>query len=72
VFAVESECSCNQACILLFQKNILSDRPRTRAGRFLFDDIFGIDIVSGDTDDENLRNCTCGTNSVRKDFKSIK
>lgn len=45
---------------LTFQKNV-----GDRSGRFLFDEIFGIDVSGVDFDDdsssgEKLRNCTCG------------
>ncbi|XP_046832412.1 uncharacterized protein LOC124430208 [Vespa crabro] len=35
-------------------------QPNNRTGKFLFDELFGIDITGGADDDEKLRNCTCG------------
>ncbi|XP_025268257.1 chymotrypsinogen 2 isoform X3 [Camponotus floridanus] len=36
------------------------NNSQTRNGRFLFDELFGIDIATDiETDDEKLRNCTC-------------
>lgn len=38
-----------------------ANNSQARAGRFLFDELFGIDITGGvDTEEERLRNCTCG------------
>ncbi|XP_014467224.1 PREDICTED: serine protease hepsin-like [Dinoponera quadriceps] len=60
VFAVESECACRTApisCTSFFQE---ASDSQARKGRFLFDDLFGIDITSSaDVDEERLRNCTC-------------
>ncbi|KAL6422446.1 hypothetical protein ACFW04_010628 [Cataglyphis niger] len=37
-----------------------SNNLQTRKGKFLFDELFGIDIASDiETDEEKLRNCTC-------------
>jgi len=39
------------------------NNSQIRTGRFLFDELFGIDIIdSTETDEESLRNCTCGKN----------
>lgn len=44
-----------------FQENFLNN-SQIRTGRFLFDELFGIDVIDSETDDEKLRNCTCGKN----------
>ncbi|KAL0134148.1 hypothetical protein PUN28_001177 [Cardiocondyla obscurior] len=42
-----------------FTENLLNN-SRTRTGKFLFDEIFGIDVVdTTDSDEEKVRNCTC-------------
>lgn len=51
-----------------FQENFLNN-SQIRTGRFLFDELFGIDVIdSSETNDEKLRNCTCGKNFFRKLF----
>jgi len=43
------------------------NNSQIRTGRFLFDELFGIDIIdSTETDEESLRNCTCGKNFFHK------
>lgn len=68
----ESECTLNE---VIQQYNFLhfsqeANNSQARTGRFLFDEIFGIDITSvADTDEEKLRNCTCGKISFYKSYQ---
>lgn len=56
-----ADASALTSVALFFQNNssIASSRPRD--GRFLFDELFGFDIISDiESDEETLKNCTCG------------
>jgi len=58
--------SAFQLIKFFFQENSLNN-SQIRTGRFLFDELFGIDIIdSTETDEESLRNCTCGKNFFHK------
>ncbi|XP_018055483.1 PREDICTED: transmembrane protease serine 9-like [Atta colombica] len=58
---VESSKKRGVRCYIDENKNaseISLNNSRIRTGKFLFDEIFGIDIIEN-TDEERLRNCTC-------------
>lgn len=45
-----------------FQIYFFQSAQTNRSGKFLFDEIFGIDVTgtATDPDEEKLRNCSCG------------
>ncbi|XP_043679848.1 transmembrane protease serine 9-like [Vespula pensylvanica] len=46
-------------------------QSNNRTGKFLFDELFGIDITGGADDDEKLRNCTCECGITNKENRIV-